>query len=326
MRRIIILSLVVVLLLVGPGTVLAQEKCTPDAAFGADVTVPDNTVFDPGESFEKVWQLENSGDCDWTEDYALTFVKGDQLGGPAFQLLEEVVEAGETVEIGVEMTAPDEDGVYTSYWQMADAEGQLFGDSFYVKIVVGTPPEGETPPPVSEPISGIGEVIELDDGTLVYGFVYTASASPGSPEFQAQKGQAISAGAQEFVELDPRPALMIVVPLDAAGEAIEADRVFIGGGDVAAFASMEASAIMAPETGKAVLFLENWIGEISQVDVGSQSVEVPAKQGDAPGRAFVSLEPGHYVVKGRVRGAEGTIEIDLNTGWIFVWALAVEGY
>lgn len=334
MKWITILSLVLVLVIVGTGAALAQEgECTPDADFVTDVSVPDNTVFEPGESFEKVWRLENTGDCEWDEEYALTFVKGDQLDAPAFQLLEETVAAGETVDLGVEMTAPDEDGVYTSYWQMADDEGTPFGNSFYVKIVVGAPPEDEaaepaedeTPVPVSEPVSGMGEVVTLDDGTLVYGFVYTASGSPGSPEFQDQKGQAISAGAGEFVTLDPRPALMIVVPLDEAGEAIGADRVFIGGDHVAAL-NIEASAIMAPETGKAVLLLENWIGEIAQVDVGPQHVEVPGKQGEEPGRAFVSLDPGHYVVKGHIRGAEGQIEIDLNAGWIFLWGLSVAGY
>ncbi len=335
MKRIIILSLVVALLIVGAGAALAQEaECEPGAAFVADVSVPDNTVFEPGESFEKVWRLENTGDCEWNENYALAFVDGDQLDedGLGLQLLGVTVAPGETVDIAVKMIAPEEDGVYTSYWQMANDEDALFGDEFYVKIVVGTPPEGETPapagetpPPVSAPIPGIGEVITLDDGTLVYGFIYTASSSSGSPEFQEQKSQAISAGAREFVTLEPRPALMIVIPLDEAGTAIAADRVFIRGDDVAAL-NIDASIIMAPETGKAVLLLENWIGEISQVDVGDQSVEVPAKQGEEPGRAFVSLEPGHYVVKGRIRGAEGQIEIDLEAGWFFVWALAVAGY
>jgi hypothetical protein len=335
MKRITILSLVVALLVVSAGAALAQEKeCTLDAAFAKDVTVPDNTVFEPGEEFEKVWRLKNTGDCEWNEDYALAFIDGDQLEAPDFQPLEASVAAGETVDIAVQMTAPQEDGVYTSHWQMIDDEDNLFGDEIYVKIVVGTPPAegaptpaaGETPPPISVPISGVGEVVELDDGTPVYVFLYTPDASPGSPEFQEQKRQAVSAAAKEFVTLEPRPALMIVVPLDEAGEAIEADRVFIMGDDVPAFASMDVSAIGAPETGKAILFLENWIGEVSQVEVDSQSVEVPGKQGETPGRAFVSLDPGHYVVKGRVRGAEGTIEIDLNTGWIFVWALAIEGY
>jgi hypothetical protein len=327
----------VALLVVSAGAALAQEKeCTLDAAFAKDVTVPDNTVFEPGEEFEKVWRLKNTGDCEWNEDYALAFIDGDQLEAPDFQPLEASVAAGETVDIAVQMTAPQEDGVYTSHWQMIDDEDNLFGDEIYVKIVVGTPPAegaptpaaGETPPPISVPISGVGEVVELDDGTPVYVFLYTPDASPGSPEFQEQKRQAVSAAAKEFVTLEPRPALMIVVPLDEAGEAIEADRVFIMGDDVPAFASMDVSAIGVPETGKAILFLENWMGEVVRADVGAQSVEVPAKQGEEPGRAFVSLEPGHYVVNLSAQGVTWPEmpEFDIGAHWVYVLPLAIAGY
>ncbi len=123
---------------------LLMEECTPNAIFVADVTVPDDSVFEPGESFEKVWRLKNIGDCEWSKEYALTFTRGDQLSAPDSQTLGETVAAGETVDIGVKMTAPDKDGVYTGYWQMADAEGTLFGVEIYVRIVVETPPD-ETP-------------------------------------------------------------------------------------------------------------------------------------------------------------------------------------
>ncbi|MGQ9627465.1 MAG: NBR1-Ig-like domain-containing protein [Anaerolineae bacterium] len=134
---------------------LLVEECTPDADFVADVTVPDDTIFQPGESFDKIWRLKNTGDCEWSEKYALTFIRGDQMDAPNSQPLEKAVAAGGTVNIGVKMVAPDKDGVYTGYWRMADAKGAPFGDEIYVRIVVKvpapTPPPGETP---AEPTTG----------------------------------------------------------------------------------------------------------------------------------------------------------------------------
>ncbi len=46
-----------------PGVGLA---CTPGMSFVADVTVPDDTHFSPGQTFDKTWRLQNAGDCEWS--------------------------------------------------------------------------------------------------------------------------------------------------------------------------------------------------------------------------------------------------------------------
>ena len=49
---------------------------------GRSVTVPDGTVFNPGDTFTKTWRLENTGSCAWTTGTALVFTSGDLMGAP----------------------------------------------------------------------------------------------------------------------------------------------------------------------------------------------------------------------------------------------------
>ncbi len=126
--------------------------CVPDAAFVADVTVPDNTVFEPGEEFEKVWRLRNSGTCPWGEGYELVFVSGNQMGAPSSQSVPATA-PDETADISVMMYAPQTDGTYTGIWQMQDPSGQLFGHRVTVVIMVQTP----TPTPIPQEAPYTGE-------------------------------------------------------------------------------------------------------------------------------------------------------------------------
>ena len=53
------------------------------ATFVADVTVPDGSNFSPGQAFVKTWRIQNSGATTWNTSFKLTFLQGDQMGGPA---------------------------------------------------------------------------------------------------------------------------------------------------------------------------------------------------------------------------------------------------
>lgn len=135
-----------------PGTTPTEPTPTPvgcdRAGFVADVTYPDNTRVDPGEEFEKTWELRNTGTCTWTPDYAIVFDRGDSLDGPASAALTEVeVAPNETVEVSVTLTAPEESGTYQGHWKLRNASGQVFGlgtqgdRTFWVKVRVA-PPSG----------------------------------------------------------------------------------------------------------------------------------------------------------------------------------------
>ena len=55
-------------------TTADSDECVPNATFIVDVTVPDGTVFDSGESLEKVWRLKNEGNCPWDTDFSLMWI------------------------------------------------------------------------------------------------------------------------------------------------------------------------------------------------------------------------------------------------------------
>ena len=128
-----------------PPTLILPTAATSgcdSALFVADVTVNDNTVMTPGQTFTKTWRLKNNGSCSWTPSYAVTFVSGDQMSGPASQALVGNVNPGDTVDISVNLTAPSQNGTYTGYWKLRNASGATFPSSFYVQIVVSSGSSG----------------------------------------------------------------------------------------------------------------------------------------------------------------------------------------
>lgn len=104
-------------------------------AFISDVTIPPGTVVAPGENFDKVWKVENTGSCEWVYQYSLVFTGGEDMGAGTF-IIRKVVASGNWTELTVNMDAPNKEGIYTSYWRMADANGNLFGATLAVKIEV----------------------------------------------------------------------------------------------------------------------------------------------------------------------------------------------
>ena len=127
----------------GPG------GCTLNAAYVADVTVPDDTEFDPGEAFTKVWRVRNSGTCAWEEGTKLVFVSGDPLGGPTAVEVTTEIDTESNVDLSVDFVAPDAPGTYRSTWRLRDPDGTQFGSRVYVQIVVPEPAT-DTPTPTEE--------------------------------------------------------------------------------------------------------------------------------------------------------------------------------
>jgi hypothetical protein len=147
--------------------------------FWADLTIPDGTDFEPGETFTKVWQLRNSGTNTWTQAYGLAFFGGEQMSAPAVVPLTGNVSPGATVEVSVDMTAPQSGGTYTGFWKMQNAAGEFFDYQVFVQIdVVGGQVSGTALPT----LSGDGRVtavsIKVDDSSpsdCPHTFTFTAS-------------------------------------------------------------------------------------------------------------------------------------------------------
>ncbi|MFL7891156.1 MAG: NBR1-Ig-like domain-containing protein [Anaerolineales bacterium] len=156
------------------------------AEFWADVTIPDGTDFNPGEEFTKIWKLRNSGTNTWTPDYSFAFFTGEQMSAQNQVSLGANVVSGDTVDIAVDMVAPETGGNYMGYWKMRDPAGEFFDYAVYVQIdVVGgsQPAETSAPPP-----SGSGKVsrvsIQVDNASpedCPYTFTFTASFTLDQP-------------------------------------------------------------------------------------------------------------------------------------------------
>jgi hypothetical protein len=106
-------------------TPITQPYCNR-AQFISDLTVPDGTTFAPNATFNKVWRLKNVGNCAWGAGYSLTFVSGDRMGG-VDTLLPQTVYPGQTVDAGVNLTAPSIAGSYRGYWELKDPTNGVFG-------------------------------------------------------------------------------------------------------------------------------------------------------------------------------------------------------
>ena len=125
------------------GTVSASSSstssCRDSAILVEDVTYPDNTTVNAGETFTKTWQLQNVGTCTWT-GYTVAFVDGERMGSPDSVPVPET-EKGKPVDVSVDLTAPSADGTYRGNFELRNADDQpvLIGTEsiFWVQIVVG---------------------------------------------------------------------------------------------------------------------------------------------------------------------------------------------
>jgi hypothetical protein len=162
-----------------------------------DVTIPDDSLVAAGQGFTKTWKLVNTGACTWTTAYSASFFYGNRMEGPESVALMETVLPAQSIEISIEMVAPQAPGMYQGNWKLMNPTGVLFGigpngDSpFWVRIIVppnpataatvtpgitptfsttGSPsPTATTTPPVqaSGEISSIpGDSIDLDTLTV----------------------------------------------------------------------------------------------------------------------------------------------------------------
>lgn len=105
----------------------AKSGCTNQAEFVKHLSVSDNTAIKPGELFTKVWQVLNIGTCTWTTDYRLVFIGGESMQAPEAIQLPHEVKPQETVDLRVNLVAPETPDFYENSWMLQDSDGNFFG-------------------------------------------------------------------------------------------------------------------------------------------------------------------------------------------------------
>jgi hypothetical protein len=113
------------------------------ANYVADITIPDRTIIKPGDTFTKTWRVTNSGSCIWDAKYSLEFASGDSMGTQYSFPLPQVVYPGDTVDISIQLVAPQTEGIYRGYWRIRTPFGGTlgfgsYGESRWVEINVST--------------------------------------------------------------------------------------------------------------------------------------------------------------------------------------------
>ena len=115
--------------------VTAGVTTVDDAKYLADLTVPDGTIFEAGESFLKTWKIRNTGSSTWNTAFQLGFFSDEQMGAPSSVPVTRTL-PGEDAEVSVTLVAPAAPGSYKSTWRMRNPSGVFFGEIIFAMIKV----------------------------------------------------------------------------------------------------------------------------------------------------------------------------------------------
>jgi polar amino acid transport system substrate-binding protein len=117
-----------------------------------DLTIPDFTNMNPGESFQKGWTIQNTGTCTWDTGYSLVYVGSEPVDGVLSAgptIISGTVQPAVNYDIYVDLVAPEQAGKYKGYYTMRAPNGTLFGDRIWAAVkVVG----GDVPTPSGAPV------------------------------------------------------------------------------------------------------------------------------------------------------------------------------
>ncbi len=139
----------------GSATPAPGAACTNVATFVTDVTIPDNAVVAPGQTFTKTWRMRNRGTCTWGAGYTFAFVSGQAMTTETSVPVPETAPVA-TADVSAPMTAPANAGTVQGFWQLRAPNGTGFGPRVWVLVDVrsgatGQPGAGGTPVPAQAP-------------------------------------------------------------------------------------------------------------------------------------------------------------------------------
>ncbi|MEN4010958.1 MAG: NBR1-Ig-like domain-containing protein [Chloroflexota bacterium] len=131
------------------------RRAVADRADFVSQSPVDGTVMYPDQVFAHRWTLKNVGTTTWTTAYQVRFFLGDatlRFGASDIRFPREV-KPNETIDLILNMKAPNRAGDYNTVWVLTNADGSNFY-TIYLNIKVS----GNTPTPSSIPPTNTPEI------------------------------------------------------------------------------------------------------------------------------------------------------------------------
>ncbi len=106
--------------------------------FVSDVTLPDHSVLQVGHKAKKVWRIRNTGTTVWGDGYTLRHVRNENLADKGRFPLPRV-QPGQSVDVSIDITAPEVPGEHKTSWRPFNSQNQPFGFELFAIIKVPIP-------------------------------------------------------------------------------------------------------------------------------------------------------------------------------------------
>ncbi len=145
-----------------------NESGLDKARYVADVTIPDGTTMQAGATFMKTWRIRNDGTSTWGPGYEFGFYKDQPMSEVRVVPLP-AAKPGDTVDVSVELTAPDTPGEYRSTWKPRNAEGEFFDFGMFAEIEVASPITEEGGP---DKLQFVSDVTAADGDAIPPGYPF----------------------------------------------------------------------------------------------------------------------------------------------------------
>jgi uncharacterized protein YkwD len=156
-----------------------------------DVTVADNEIIPASTDFTKIWRIKNTGTCTWGPDYTLTHYAGERMLSPSSVPLS-VTFPGQTLDISMNLTAPNTDGNHAAYFVIKNPAGLIMkidkDSRLWVLINVSSQLAAVTQPAESIPVTGNGVGLSTADCAYTTDASKVAEAINAINAYRAENG------------------------------------------------------------------------------------------------------------------------------------------
>lgn len=120
-----------------------------NSRFVADVSIPDDSVIAAGAPITKTWRVKNTGTRAWGPGFTLRFTGGTAMTAVTTQPLP-ATQPGQEVDISLDLAAPAVAGSYYGDWRMFDDQGEPFGQTVFLRIIVPAAAGSSITAPISQ--------------------------------------------------------------------------------------------------------------------------------------------------------------------------------